>query len=155
MPPLVIEAPKSLTDFVGREIAVTEWFTVTQETIRQFAEITEDRQWIHVDRDRAQRESPYGTTIAHGFLTLSLLSRFLREAVQVRGGVRMRVNYGLNRVRFPAPVRADSQIRARVSVHSVKELPDATEANYSVTLECQGTEKPCCVAEWIVRYYHG
>lgn len=155
MPPLVIGAPKSLTDFVGREIAVTEWFAVTQETIRQFAEITEDRQWIHVDRDRAQRESPYGTTIAHGFLTLSLLSRFLREAVQVRGGVRMRVNYGLNRVRFPAPVRADSQIRARVSVHSVKELPDATEANYSVTLECQGTEKPCCVAEWIVRYYHG
>ena len=155
MPPLVIEAPKSLTDFVGREIAVTEWFKVTQEMIRQFAEVTDDRQWIHVDRDRAQRESPYGTTIAHGFLTLSLLSRFLREAVQVRGGVRMRVNYGLNRVRFPAPVRADSQIRARVSVHSVKELPDATEANYSVVLECQGTEKPCCVAEWIVRYYHG
>jgi acyl dehydratase len=155
MPPLVIEAPKSLGDFVGREIAVTEWFAVTQETIRKFAEVTEDRQWIHVDRDRAQRESPYGTTIAHGFLTLSLLSRFLREAVQIRGGVRIRVNYGLNRVRFPSPVRVDSQIRACVSVHSVKELPGATEANYSVVLECQGTEKPCCVAEWIVRYYHG
>ncbi|MGA8766800.1 MAG: MaoC family dehydratase [Candidatus Acidiferrales bacterium] len=127
MPPLVIEAPKSLSDFVGREIAVTEWFTVAQETIRQFAEVTDDRQWIHVDRDRAQRESLYGTTIAHGFLTLSLLSRFLREAVQVRGGLRMRVNYGLNRVRFPAPVRADSQIRARISVQSTREFPDATE----------------------------
>lgn len=155
MPPLVIEAPKSLSDFVGREIAVTDWFTVAQETIRQFAEVTDDRQWIHVDRDRAQRESPYGTTIAHGFLTLSLLSRFLREAVQVRGGVRMRVNYGLNRVRFPAPVRADSQIRARISVQSTREFPDATEATYSVLLECRETEKPCCVAECIVRYYHG
>lgn len=155
MPPLVIETPQSLTDFVGREIAVTEWFTLTQDRIRQFADITEDRQWIHIDTDRAQRESPYGTTIAHGFLTLSLLSRFLKEAIEIQGGVRMRVNYGLNRVRFPSPVRVDSQIRARVSVHSVKELPDATEANYSVVLECRGTEKPCCVAEWIVRYYHG
>lgn len=155
MPPLVIEAPKSLSDFVGREIAVTEWFTVAQETIRQFAEVTDDRQWIHVDRDRAQRESLYGTTIAHGFLTLSLLSRFLREAVQVRGGVRMRVNYGLNRARFPAPVRADSQIRARISVQSTREFPDATEATYSVLLECRETEKPCCVAECIVRYDHG
>jgi len=155
MPPLVIEAPKSLTDFVGREIAVTEWFKVTQEMIRQFAEVTDDRQWIHVDPDRAHRESPYGTTIAHGFLTLSLLSRFLREAVQIRGGVRMRVNYGLNRVRFPAPVRSDSQIRARISVQSTREFPDATEATYSVLLECRGTEKPCCVAECIVRYYRG
>jgi acyl dehydratase len=149
MPPLVIEAPKSLSDFVGREITVTEWFTVTQEMIRQFTELTDDRQWIHVDQDRAQRESPYGTTIAHGFLTLSLLSRFLREAVQVRGGVRMGVNYGLNRVRFPAPVRADSQIRARISIQSTKEVTDATEATYSVVLECQGTEKPCCVAEYV------
>ncbi len=121
--------------------------------IRQFAEVTDDRQWIHVDPDRARRESPYGTTIAHGFLTLSLLSRFLREAIQVRAGVRMRVNYGLNRVRFPAPVRAESQIRARVSVQSTKQLPDATEATYSIVLECRGVEKPCCVAEYVVRYY--
>jgi len=155
MPPLIIETPQSLKDFVGREIAVTEWFTVTQERIRQFGEVTDDRQWIHVDQDRAQRESPYGTTIAHGFLTLSLLSRFLREAIQIRGGVRMRVNYGLNRARFPAPVRAESQIRARVSVQSTKELPGATEAAYSLVLECRGEAKPCCVAECIVRYYHG
>jgi acyl dehydratase len=155
MVPLVVDVPQSLSDFVGQEIAVTEWFSVTQEMIRQFAEVTDDRQWIHVDRDRAQRESPYGTTIAHGFLTLSLLSRFLRESIQVRGGVRMRVNYGLNRVRFPAPVRAESQIRARISVQSTKELPDATEATYSVVLECREVGKPCCAAECIIRYYHG
>lgn len=155
MAPLVIEAPQSLSDFAGREVAVTEWFAVTQEMIRQFAEVTDDRQWIHVDQDRARTESPYRTTIAHGFLTLSLVSRFLTEAIQVRGGVRMCLNYGLNRVRFPAPVRAGDQIRARVSVQSTRELPDVTEATYSAVLECRGAEKPCCVAESIIRYYHG
>ena len=153
MPPLVIETPRSLKDFLGREIAVTDWFTVTQERIGQFAEVTEDRQWIHVDRERAQKESPYGTTVAHGFLTLSLASHFMKEAIQVRGGVRMGINYGLNKVRFPSPVRADSQIRARVSLHSVKELPDAIEAIYGISVEGKDSEKPHCVAEWIVRYY--
>jgi acyl dehydratase len=155
MPPLVIETPESLKGLVGSEIAVTEWLTVTQDQIRQFADVTGDRQWIHVDQERAQKESPFGTTIAHGFLTLSLLSRFLQESIKVRSGVRMSVNYGLNRVRFPSPVRANSQIRARITVHSIKELPDATEAIYSVVIECQGIEKPCCVAESIIRYYHG
>ena len=153
MPPLVVETPRSLSDFAGREIAVTEWFMVTQDRIRQFAEVTEDRQWIHLDRERAQRESPYGTTIAHGFLTLSLLSHFMRHAVQIRSGVRMGVNYGLNRVRFPSPVRADSQIRARVSLHSVKELGEAVEVVFGISVEGQDSEKPHCVAEWIVRYY--
>jgi acyl dehydratase len=153
MQPLVVETPRSLYDFVGREIAVTEWFRVTQERIRQFAEVTEDRQWIHVDRERAQTESPYGTTIAHGFLTLSLVSHFLKQAIQIRSGVRLGVNYGLNRVRFPSPVRADSQVRARVSVISVKELPDAFEAAFQITVEGQDSDKPHCVAEWIIRYY--
>jgi acyl dehydratase len=157
MPPLVIETPRSLKDFQGREIAVTDWCTVTQDQIRQFAEVTGDRQWIHLDRERAQRESPYGTTVAHGFLTLSLLSHFMKEAMQIRSGVRMSVNYGLNRVRFPSPVRSDSQIRARVSVQSVKELPDSIEAIFAISVEGKGkdkdSEKPHCVAEWIVRYY--
>jgi acyl dehydratase len=153
MPPLVVETVLSLKDFVGREIAVTDWLLMTQERIERFAEATDDWQWIHVDRARAQRESPYGTTIAHGFLTLSLLSHFMKQAIQIRGGVRMAVNYGLNRVRFPSPVRADSEIRARVRLLSLKELPDALEAVFSVSLEVQGLEKPCCVAEWIVRYY--
>ncbi|HXN73986.1 MAG TPA: MaoC family dehydratase [Candidatus Acidoferrales bacterium] len=153
MPPLVIKNPQSLKEFVGREIGVTEWFSVTQELIARFAEATEDRQWIHLDRARAKRESPYGDTIAHGFLTLSLLSHLMKEAIQVQGGVRLAVNYGLNRVRFPAAVRADSRIRARIGLLELKELSDAVEATYSVTIENEGSAKPVCVAEWIVRYY--
>ncbi len=153
MPPLVVETLQSLKDFVGCEIGVTDWFLVTQDRIQQFAEVTEDRQWIHVDRERAQRESPYGTTIAHGFLTLSLLSQFMKQAIQIGSGIRMAVNYGLNRVRFPSPVRADSKIRARVTLQSLKELQDGVEAVFSISVEGQGTEKPCCVAEWVVRYY--
>ncbi len=96
MPPLVVEDPHSLRHFVGREIATTEWLSVTSDRIQQFAETTQDRQWIHVDRERAQRDSLYGTTIAHGFLTLSLLSHFLQQAIQIGSGVRMSVNCGLN-----------------------------------------------------------
>jgi acyl dehydratase len=153
MPPVVIKNPESLKELAGREIGVTEWFPVTQERIEQFAEATEDRQWIHMDRERARKESPYGDTIAHGFLTLSLLSHLMKEAIQVQGGVRLAVNYGLNRVRFPAAVRADSRIRARILLQDVKEVSDAVEATYSVTIESEGSAKPVCVAEWVVRYY--
>jgi acyl dehydratase len=153
MSPLVIKNPQSLKELVGREIGVTEWFPITQERIGLFAEATEDRQWIHLDRARARKESPYGDTIAHGFLTLSLLSHLMKEAIQVQVGVRLAVNYGLNRVRFPAAVRADSRIRARIALLELKELSDAAEATYSVTIENEGTAKPVCVAEWIVRYY--
>ena len=153
MAPLVVENAHALKDFVGREIAVTDWFTMTQERIQQFAEATEDRQWIHVDRERAQKESPYGTTIAHGFLTLSLLSHFMKQALQIRGGIRMGINYGLNRVRFPSAVRADSKIRARVSLQSLKEHPDGVEAVFSFIVETENGQKPCCLAEWVVRYY--
>jgi acyl dehydratase len=152
MPPIVLETLQSLKDFVGREIA-TDWFLVTQDRIRQFAEATEDRQWIHIDPERAKRESPYGATIAHGFLTLSLLSYFIKQAIQVPPDVRLSVNYGLNRVRFPAPVRAGTEIRARVTLQSVKDLPDGVEAVFGGSLEGRAAAKPCCVAEWIVRYY--
>jgi acyl dehydratase len=151
--PLVLETPHSLRDLVGRELTLTDWFPIAQERIEQFAEVTEDRQWIHVDRERAERESPYGTTIAHGFLTLSLLSRFMKEAIQIRGGVRMSVNYGLNRVRFPSAVRADSKIRVRFILQSLEDVPDALEAVFDARVEVQGSDKPCCVAEWVVRYY--
>jgi acyl dehydratase len=153
MPPVVLETVHALNSFVGLEIAATDWLTITQDRIDRFAEATEDRQWIHVDRERAKKESPFGTTIAHGFLTLSLFSRFMQQAIQIKSGVRMGINYGLNRVRFPSPVPADSQIRARVSVLSLKEIPKAVEATFSITVEARGTEKPCCVAEWLVRYY--
>jgi len=153
MPPRVVETPQSLREFVGREIGLTDWFTVTQDRIQQFAEATEDHQWIHLDRERAQRESPFGGTIAHGFLTLSLLSHFLKQAFQIHSGVRMGVNYGLNRVRFPAPVRSGSQIRARVTLQSLKELSGGVEAVFGVSVEGENSAKPCCVAEWVVRYY--
>jgi acyl dehydratase len=153
MPPLVVRNPQALKELVGREFEATEWYVVTQDRIALFAEATEDRQWIHLDRARAGKESPYGTTIAHGFLTLSLISHFLKAAIQIQGGVRLAVNYGLNRVRFPAAVHADSRIRARVGLLALKELSDAVEATYSVTIEREQSEKPACVAEWIVRYY--
>jgi len=153
MPPLVVETALSLKEFAGREIAVTDWLMMTQERIDRFAETTDDQQWIHVDRERARRESPYGTTIAHGFLTLSLLSHFMRQAIQFGSGVRMGINYGLNRVRFPSPVRAGSKIRARIGLLSFRQLDDAVEATFSATVETENSDKPCCVAEWVVRYY--
>jgi acyl dehydratase len=152
MAPLIIKDLQSLREFVGQEIGVTEWFLISQGRIEKFAEATEDRQWIHLDRERAGKQSPYGTTIAHGFLTLSLISHFLKELMQIPNGVRLAVNYGLNRVRFPAAVRADSRIRARVSMLDLKELPGSVDATYAVTIEIEQSEKPACVAEWIVRY---
>lgn len=152
MPPRVLESIQNLRALVGLEVGASDWLPITQERIQQFADATEDRQWIHVDRERAERESPYGTTIAHGFLTLSLVSRLMKDVLDVRG-IRMGVNYGLNRVRFPAPVRSGSRIRARVTLVSLKDLPGGGEAAFSFTVECEGSDKPCCVAEWIVRFY--
>jgi acyl dehydratase len=153
MAPVVIADLNELKNFVGREIGVTDWLEVKQDRIQRFAEATEDRQWIHLDADRAKRESPYGTTIAHGFLTLSLISYLMKQAVQIQGGLCMAVNYGLNRVRFPAPVPSGSKIRGRFTLAALLELPKGVEAVFAVTVESEGKEKPCCVAEWIVRYY--
>jgi len=148
-----IETPHALREWIGREIAVTQWLSVSQDRIQSFADVTEDHQWIHLNRERARRESPFGTTIAHGFLTLSLLSRFLKEAIHIRSGVRMSINYGLNRVRFPASVRADAKIQAYFILQSLKELPDSLEAAFIAKLESEESDKPCCVAEWVIRYY--
>jgi len=152
MPTLVLESLQSLKEYTGREIFLTEWLTMSQERINQFADATGDHQWIHVDPERARRESPYGATVAHGFLTLSLMSHFLREAIRLPDSVRQAINYGLNRVRFPAPVRAGEKIRARIRLQSCKELQGRVEAIYEITIEAEGGEKPCCVAEWILRY---
>ena len=153
MPPLALPSLQSLKSYAGREIGTTAWLTVTQERIQQFAEATGDLQWIHLDPARAQRESPYGATIAHGFLTLSLMSYFLKEAIELPGEVRRTINYGLNRVRFPAAVRAGENIRARIRLESCKELSDSVEAVFGIAIETQGSDKPCCIAEWILRYY--
>jgi len=142
----------SLPEYLGREIAVTGWFPVLQERIDLFAEATEDRQWIHIDRARAPRESVYGTTIAHGFLTLSLLSHLSSQALAIEGAS-MRINYGLNRVRFPAAVREGSSIRARFVIQDLKPFPEGMDVTLLATVELQDSPKPCCVAEWIIRYY--
>ena len=143
----------TLSDFVGRPIGLSSWIDVPQSRIDAFAECTGDRQWIHIDPERARCESPYRAPIAHGFLTLSLMSRFAQEAIHIKSGVRMSVNYGLNRVRFPAPVPAGSKVRASFVLQSIKDLPEAIEAVFAVTLQTRESERPCCVAEWIIRYY--
>ncbi|MFZ0299978.1 MAG: MaoC family dehydratase [Candidatus Sulfotelmatobacter sp.] len=155
MPPFEINHLSSLKEFEGRELPATEWLVLTQDRIQKFADATEDRQWIHVDPDRAARDSPYSGTIAHGFLTLSLVSYFAAQAIRIREGVGIRVNYGLNRVRFPSAVRAGSAIRARVTLLSVKESAEFVDIILSVKIESEGADKPCCVAEWLVRYYRG
>ena len=153
MPALVLDTPDALKAYTGKEIGVSEWLVVRQERINQFAEATEDRQWIHIDSDRAKRESPFGSTIAHGFLTLSLISRLVKDVIRISGGARLTINYGLNRVRFPSPVREGARIRGRFALVSVQDSGEAQEAAFAVSVECEGSDKPCCVAEWIVRYY--
>lgn len=153
MPPVRIPSIESLKDFTGREVAVSDWVVVTQERISAFAEATGDRQWIHLDRERAEKESPYGTTIAHGFLTLSLLSSLMQGAMQFEQAGQRAINYGLNRVRFVSPVRAGSRIRGRFALAAFKDLGDAIELVLSVTVECEGSDKPACIAEWVVRHY--
>jgi acyl dehydratase len=131
---------------------VSDWIVVSQEQIRKFADATCDPQWIHIDTERAQRESPYGGTVAHGFLTLSLLGALLRKT-KALDEFRMSLNYGLNRVRFTAPLLSGSRIRGRFDAASIEEKDDAIKVVWSVTVEREESETPCCVAEWIVLYY--
>ena len=143
-----------LPSLVGQEVAVSDWFKISQERIDRFAEATGDLQWIHLDAERAAAESPYGTTIAHGFLTLSLVTQLSRDAFEVDGDFRMRVNYGLNRVRFPAPVPSNAGVRARFTLQRLDELEDCLQFTWGVVVEVEGHEaKPCLAAEWITRAY--
>jgi acyl dehydratase len=153
MPQRVINGIAELRGLVGQEVGVSDWFTVTQERINAFAGVTEDRQWIHCDADRARADSPYGTTIAHGFLTLSLLSHLLGQAVRVRGPFSRVINYGLNRVRFPAAVPAGARIRARCTLQAAEEIPGGVQVTWAVTVECEGQSKPVMVSESLSRYY--
>ncbi len=132
---------------------VSPWVEVTQEAIAQFADVTGDRQWIHVDAERARRDSPYGGTIAHGFFTLALISRLMREAIGVVEGTRMSINYGLNKVRFPAALPAGSRVRGRCTLQRIDPVDGGVQATWGVLVERDGTTKPCCAAEWLVRYY--
>lgn len=143
---------------LGQEIHVGPWLTITQERIDRFAEVTGDVQWIHTDPARAARESPYGSTIAHGYLTLSLLP-YLTESnhpdffQKNYPGMRMRVNYGTNKIRFPAPVRVNSRIRAHTVLSAAEKIGEAVQITYRITVEIEGGKKPACVAEFLARVY--
>ncbi len=143
---------RTLGDRIGQEIAVSDWLEVSQARINQFADATGDHQWIHVDAARAATESPFKTTIAHGFLTLSLMSPLIRESIQFTG-LRMAINYGLNRVRFVSPVPSGTRIRARITAGAVDDVSGGFQVTWHITIERERSEKPCCVAEWLVRYY--
>ena len=153
MPLREIESYDQLRQMAGQEVAVTDWFEVSQERINQFAEATGDHQWIHLDVNRAREESPYRTTIAHGFLTLSLLPMLMHEAFVVREKPKMGINYGLNRVRFTDAVPAGSRIRAHFVLKSFDEIPGGGQMTWEITVEREGSSKPCLVAEWIGRTY--
>lgn len=153
MPARVIEGVEELKGLIGQEVGASEWLEVSQSRVNDFAETTEDRQWIHVDAERAKTGSPFGATIAHGFLTLSLLSHFSSEAVSVKGDFKMGINYGLNRVRFVSPVTVGSRVRGRFTLQSVEEVQGGLQLTWGVTVEIENAPKPALVAEWLVRYY--
>ncbi len=152
MTKLKLDSPAQLADYKGKEVAVSDWLTVTQKMIDDFADATHDHQWIHVDAERAGRDSPFGATVAHGFLTLSLLSHFVNDSIDLDPS-RLGVNYGLNRLRFTAPVRVDSRLRARFVLNDLQEIDGGVQMVWAVTIECEGSEKPVLVAEWLGRRY--
>jgi acyl dehydratase len=141
---------------VGTETGLGEWIAVNQQRINEFAEATGDHQWIHVDPERAKRESPFGDAVAHGFLTLSLIPHLTGSVTGEAPpypGVKLGVNYGLNRVRFPSPVKVDSRVRARSKLKEVQDVGAALQLVTEVTIEVEGQDKPCCVAETVSRLY--
>jgi acyl dehydratase len=135
----------------GQDLGTSGWHTVTQNQINAFADATGDHQWIHIDAERAAT-GPFGVTIAHGYLTLSLIPILVHEVYEVRGA-RMTVNYGVNRVRFPAPLPSGSDVRAQVSIDTVTVDGDRTQVVAQVTIAARDAEKPCCVAETVTRFY--
>jgi len=149
----IINGTGELKTLIGQEVATSDWLEVTQSRINDFADATEDHQWIHVDVERARTDSPFHSTIAHGFLSLSLLPHLAAQALTVQGDFKMGINYGLNRLRFVSPVPAGSRIRARFTLQSVEDVTGGIQITWSVTCETEGGAKPALVAEWLVRYY--
>ena len=143
--------PSQLKSAVGQHLGHSDWLQVSQERINQFAEATGDHQWIHVDPERA-KDGPFGACIAHGYLTQSLVNHFLPQIVDVQG-ISMGVNYGADRIRFPAPVPVDSRIRGGAELVKVEEVKGGVQATIRVTVEIEGNERPGCVIDTISRYY--
>lgn len=148
-----MEIPQNLSDLVGSEIGVSDWMTVDQERVNLFADATNDHQWIHTEPEKAA-SGPFGGTIAHGFLTLALVVPLSSQIALDVGEPKMAINYGLEKVRFPAPVPVGSRVRVRVSLVSVSEVAGGLQVNRSVTMEVEGQEKPAMVAETVARYYY-
>ena len=153
MPTRIIEGIEELKSLIGQEVAASDWFEVTQSRINDFADATEDHQWIHIDVDRTKTDSPFHSTIAHGFLSLSLLPHLAAQALKVQGDFKMGINYGLNRLRFVSPVPFGSRVRARLNLQAVEDVSGGFQITWSVTCEIEGGTKPALVAEWLVRYY--
>ena len=145
---------EQLAAHVDKEIAVSDWLLITQTRVSEFARVTDDPDWMHVDEERA-RNGPVGQTIAQGFLTLALLLPFTHQCGYLPEPVEYAFNYGLNRVRFVSPVPAGARIRGRFTLVTVEEIKGGVQTTWNVTVECEGSDKPCCVAEWLVRYYEG
>ena len=151
--PVVIQGLDGLKDRLGTDLGTSDWWTVTQDGINTFAKLTGDEQWIHVDPERA-KNAPAGTTIQHGFFTLGLATGFLWEVCTIDGFGTV-LNYGLNKVRFPAGLKVNSRIRMHVHLAEVKDLDGkGAEAVYRLTYEVEGETKPCCVADLVFRYYN-
>ncbi|MCA1325924.1 MaoC family dehydratase [Herbaspirillum sp. alder98] len=144
---------EQLEALAGQQVAVSEWIEITQQQVDRFADATGDHQWIHVDVERARRELPTGGTVAHGFLTLALLPQILASTIDLGAQVKMLINYGLNRVRFPAPLPVGSRVRGVVVLQSVERIPGGAQLAWEITLEREGGDKPVCVAEFLVRRY--
>jgi acyl dehydratase len=141
-----------LKALVGTELGRSRWFEIGQDRIATFADATDDHQWIHVDPERCARESPFGSTVAHGFLTLSLLPSMLADVLAMTDA-KLVVNYGLNKVRFPSPVPAGSRVRAAIVLAGLEEETGSVQLTLDVTVEREGAPKPVCVAEFLVRRY--
>jgi acyl dehydratase len=148
----IFQTPAELSSSIGKHLGHSAWMEVTQQRIQLFADATDDQQWIHVDPERA-KQGPFGAPIAHGYLTLSLVNRFLPEIVEVRG-ISMGVNYGADRIRFPAPVKVGSRIRGGAELIEVENTKDGgVQAKIRVTVEIEGGDRPACVVDTISRYY--
>ena len=147
-----IDGIAGLKGLVGQELGVSDWHPVTQQEVNLFADATHDHQWIHVDVERCKRESPFGGPIAHGYYTLSLGPALLAEIMRV-DGVRMGVNYGLNKMRLPSPVPVGSRVRLRATLNGFEPTPTGADATVGLTFEVENQAKPACVAEVIFRYY--
>lgn len=142
-------APEAVSEYVGKEVGVSDWLTIDQERIDRFADVTEDHQFIHVDPEAA-KTTPFGTTVAHGFLTLSMLSRLAKDAVLILEGIKMGVNYGFERIRFVTPVKSGKRIRGRFTLMSAdQKIPGQWSLKYAVKVEVEGEAKPALVAEWL------